>query len=92
MLVRPSQQLERQLLAVTRTGQLRNAGIDRLVDAVRTAMSARIAEGPGGPAEMVPGQHHVRMNMYIARSHGGTFEVVRSLGHIDPKECEVGTA
>ncbi len=46
-------------------------------------------QGPGGPAEMVPGQHHVRMNMYIARSEGGTFEVVESLGHIDPDECEV---
>ncbi len=38
---------------------------------------------------MVPGQHHVRMNMYIARSEGGTFKVVKNLGHIDPKECEV---
>ena len=46
-------------------------------------------EGPGGPAEMVPGQHHVRMNMYIAQSKGGTFEVVKNLGVIDPKECEV---
>ncbi len=53
---------------------------------------ARISEGPGGPAEMVPGQHHVRMNMYIARSEGGTFKVVENLGHIDPKECEVGRA
>ncbi len=62
-------------------------------DAVAAALDhARIAEGPGGPAEMVPGQHHVRMNMYIARSAGGTFEVVRNLGHIDPKECEVDHA
>jgi branched-chain amino acid transport system substrate-binding protein len=38
---------------------------------------------------MVPGQHHVRMNMYIARSRGGAFEVVHDLGHIDPHECEV---
>jgi hypothetical protein len=29
------------------------------------------------------------MNMYIARSEGGTFKVVRDLGHIDPKECDV---
>jgi hypothetical protein len=29
------------------------------------------------------------MNMYIARSEGGTFNVVKSLGHIDPDECEV---
>jgi hypothetical protein len=32
------------------------------------------------------------MNMYIARSEGGTFNVVRNLGHIDPKECEVAPA
>ncbi|HKX19531.1 MAG TPA: substrate-binding protein [bacterium] len=47
---------------------------------------ARISEGPGGPAEMVPGQHHVRMNMYIAQAVGGKFNVVKSLGMIDPKE------
>jgi hypothetical protein len=32
------------------------------------------------------------MNMYIARSEGGTFEVVENLGHIDPNECEVWSA
>src|SRR5262245_41291627 len=36
---------------------------------------ARIPNAPGGPAEMIPGQHHVRLNMYIARSQGGTFKV-----------------
>jgi hypothetical protein len=45
--------------------------------------------GPDDPAEMVPGQHNVRMNMYIARSEGGTFKVVENLGPIDAKECEV---
>ena len=59
-------------------------------DVIKALDHARIAQGPGGPAEMVPGQHHVRMNMYIARSEGGTFKVVKNLGHIDPKECEVG--
>jgi len=60
-------------------------------DDIITALDhARIPQGPGGPAEMVPGQHHVRMNMYIARSERGTFNVVKSLGHIDPKECDVG--
>ena len=39
---------------------------------------------------MVPGQHHVSMNMYIARSVGITFKVVKNLGRIDPEECEVG--
>ena len=46
---------------------------------------AKIAEGPGGPAEMVPGQHHVRMNMYIAQAKSGRFEIVKSLGAIDPR-------
>ncbi len=53
---------------------------------------ARIAEGPGGPAAMVPGQHHVRMNMYIAQARSGRFEVVRSLGAIDPDEATVDAA
>jgi branched-chain amino acid transport system substrate-binding protein len=57
-------------------------------DAVIKALDhARIAEGPGGPAEMVPGQHHLRMNMYIAQANNGNFTVVKSLGVIDPKEC-----
>jgi ABC-type branched-subunit amino acid transport system substrate-binding protein len=59
-------------------------------DAVIHALDhARIAEGPGGPAEMVPGQHHVRMNMYIAQAHDGRFDVVESLGVIEPKESQV---
>jgi hypothetical protein len=52
---------------------------------------ARIADGPGGPAAMVPGQHHVRMNMYISQARNGRFEIVKSLGAIDPKERLVAT-
>lgn len=60
-------------------------------DAVIRALDhARIAEGPGGAAEMVPGQHHVRMNMYIARAQGGRFHVVKDLGPIDPNERVLG--
>src|SRR5436190_628577 len=69
--------------AVSEAGSLNQADVIAALD------HARIANGPGGPAEMVPGQHHVRMNMYIARSEGGTFNVVKNHGHIDPKECEV---
>jgi branched-chain amino acid transport system substrate-binding protein len=59
--------------------------VDR--DAVIMALDhAGIADGPGGPAEMVPGQHHVRMNMYIAQAQRGRFRIVRNLGPIDPKE------
>ena len=35
---------------------------------------------------MVPGQHHVRMNMYIAQARNGLFEIVENLGAIDPQE------
>src|SRR3954467_8537607 len=56
-------------------------------DAVVKALNhATIANGPGGPAEMVPGQHHLRLHMYIAQAHSGTFDVVESLGVIEPKE------
>jgi ABC-type branched-subunit amino acid transport system substrate-binding protein len=62
-------------------------------DAVIAALEhAQIAEGPGGPAAMVPGQHHVRMNMYIAQARDGQFEVVENLGAIDPKEATVTSA
>jgi branched-chain amino acid transport system substrate-binding protein len=38
---------------------------------------------------MAPGQHHVRMNMYIAQAKNGRFEIAKSLGAIDPSEAEV---
>jgi ABC-type branched-subunit amino acid transport system substrate-binding protein len=53
---------------------------------------ARIAEGPGGGAAMVPGQHHLRMNMYIGQVRDGRMTVVQSLGALDPKERQVETA
>ena len=66
--------------AVTEAGSLQQADVIAALD------HARIAEGPGGPAEMVPGQHHARLHMYIAQARGGRFEVVKNLGAIDPKE------
>ena len=68
---------------------VREAGSLNQHDVIAALDHARISQGPGGPAEMVPGQHHVRMNMYIARSENGTFKVVENLGHIDPREREV---
>ena len=41
---------------------------------------------------MVPGQHHLRLHMYIAQARAGRFEIVESLGAIDPQEREVGPA
>jgi ABC-type branched-subunit amino acid transport system substrate-binding protein len=59
---------------------------DQVIEALE---HAQIAESPGGPAAMVPGQHHVRMNMYIAQARNGAFEVVKNLGAIDPNEATV---
>jgi branched-chain amino acid transport system substrate-binding protein len=47
---------------------------------------AKVTQGPGGSAEMVPGQHHVRMNMYIAQARDGKFKVVKNLGMIEPNK------
>jgi len=62
------------------------AGSLRQEDVIAALDHAAITEGPGGPAAVVPGQHHVRMNMYIAQARGGRFEIVESLGAIDPQE------
>ncbi len=61
--------------------------VDR--DAVAAALDhAKIAEGPGGPSEMVPGKRHCKMRMYIAVAKSGNYEIVsRSKGLVDPKEC-----
>ena len=70
--------------AVNEEGSLKQEDVIKALD------HAKIAEGPGGPAEMVPGQHHVRMNMYIAQANNGNFKIVENLGVIDPKECMQG--
>ena len=58
-------------------------------DAVAVALDhAKIAEGPGGPAEMVPGKRHCKMKMYTAVAKEGNYEIVgRSEGLVDPKAC-----
>ncbi|MEN3283921.1 MAG: urea transport system substrate-binding protein [Solirubrobacteraceae bacterium] len=66
--------------AVTEAGSLDQEAVIDALD------HAKIPRGPGGPAEMVPGQHHVRMNMYIAQANDGVFKVVEDLGVIDPNE------
>ena len=59
-------------------------------DAVIKALDhAGIAQGPGGPAQMVPGQHHARLNMYIAQATNGIFKVIKNLGAIEPNESVV---
>ncbi len=71
--------------AVTEAGTIEQPQVIAALD------HAEIAEGPGGPAAVVPGQHHTRMHMYIAQVRGGSLEIVESLGAIDPQERLVGT-
>ena len=66
--------------AVAEAGTLEQAQVIAALD------HAEIAEGPGGPAAMVPGEHHARLQMYIARARNGRFEIVEALGAIDPQE------
>ena len=70
--------------AVTEAGSLIQEEVIAALD------HAQIAQGPGGPAAMVPGQHHARLNMYIAQARSGRFEIVENLGAIDPQERLVG--
>jgi len=65
---------------------VQEAGSLQQDDVIKALDHAKIAEGPGGPAAMVPGEHHVRMNMYIAQASNGSFGIVKNLGIIDPKE------
>jgi branched-chain amino acid transport system substrate-binding protein len=73
---------------------VREAGTLEQDAVVRALDHARIAQGPGGAAEMVPGQHHLRMNMYIGQVQNGRMKVIQSLGALDPKErlVEMATA
>jgi branched-chain amino acid transport system substrate-binding protein len=71
--------------AVTAAGSLLQHDVIAALD------HAELAEGPGGPAAMVPGEHHCRLNMYIAQAHDGRFEVVERLGAIDPQERRIDT-
>ena len=69
-------------LAVKEAGNLDREHVAAALD------HAKISEGPGGPAEMVPGKRHCKMNMYTAVAKNGNYEIVaRSAGLVDPKEC-----
>jgi len=69
-------------LAVKEVGNLDREHVAAALD------HAKIDKGPGGPAEMVPGKRHCKMNMYTAVAKNGSFEIVaRSAGLVDPKAC-----
>ena len=66
--------------AVEEAGSLAQADVVAALD------RGELAAAPGGPAAMAPGEHHLRLPMYIARARAGRFEVVHDLGAIDPQE------
>jgi urea transport system substrate-binding protein len=68
---------------------VREAGSLDQEDVLSALDHAKIAVGPGGPAEMVPGQHHCRMNMFIGQVRNGAIETVKNLGVVDPEEQTV---
>ena len=71
---------------------VREAGTVERDAVIRALDHARIAKGLGGPAEMAPGQHHVRLNMFVAQAQGGQFHIVKPLGIIDPGQSAVASA
>ena len=75
------QQLEKLGIAEPKTWAEFTAAMDK----------AKIEQGPGGGAEMVPGKMHCKMNMYVAQCKvdaGKTrYDVIESDKMVDPKEC-----
>ena len=60
--------------------------VDR--DSVAAALDhAKIANGPGGPSNIVPGTYHAQMNMYIAVAKDGKYEIIDKAEQVHPKEC-----
>ncbi len=60
--------------------------VDR--DSVAAALDhAKIANGPGGPSNIVPGTYHCQMNMYIAVAKAGKYEIIDKADQVHPKEC-----
>jgi hypothetical protein len=61
-------------------------------EAVAVAMnSAKLANGPGGGAEMVPGKMHAKMNMYIGKcvieAAETRYDVISKADMVDPQAC-----
>ena len=57
-------------------------------DVARALDHAKLADGPGGGCEMVPGTRHAKLNMYTAVAKNAKFEIVgRSNGAVMPREC-----
>jgi branched-chain amino acid transport system substrate-binding protein len=63
-------------------------GGDLSREAVAEAMEGvSIENGPGGPSRIVPGTGHAEMNMYIAQSLGGSWNIISAEPSVVPNEC-----
>lgn len=72
--------------AVTATnGDLAREAVSEALD------KAKLAQGPGGGAEMVPGKMHCKKNMYIGQCTVTAgkihYEILAKHDMVDPKEC-----
>jgi branched-chain amino acid transport system substrate-binding protein/urea transport system substrate-binding protein len=64
-------------------GGLEKAGkVDK--EAMIDGMAGLSFEIPTGPAMITKEDHHVAMNMYIARTSNGTLNIAKKLGVIEP--------
>jgi len=71
--------------SVTQAGSVKRDPVAAALD------KAKLAQGPGGGSEMVPGTRHLKMNMYIAVAKSGKYEIVeKSDGMVAPAECLKG--
>jgi branched-chain amino acid transport system substrate-binding protein len=66
---------------IATNGDLAREAVSEAID------TASISEGPGGPAKIVPGTGHTAMNMYIAQSVGGKWNIISTGEQIGPEEC-----
>ena len=66
---------------IATNGDLARESVSAAID------QASIEHGPGGPAKMEPGTGHVAMNMYVARSEGGRWNVISKADMVHPDEC-----
>jgi branched-chain amino acid transport system substrate-binding protein len=55
-------------------------------DVAKTLDHQILKQGPGGPATMVPGEHHVAVNMYLGVAHNGKMILKENFGQRQPKQ------
>jgi ABC-type branched-subunit amino acid transport system substrate-binding protein len=53
-------------------------------DVAKALDHQELKEGPGGPAKMVPGSHHVAVNMYLGVAHNGKMDIKENFGQRQP--------